>query len=121
MVPELMASITGRFHRAKDGKISGYCRKLVKAEAYPGIFPHKGGVVDGIVYSGLSEDDFYSLDAFEGNMYFRTSVNVLLADESRGSAQCYVVKPEFTYLLDDQDWDFSQFKTRNLQTYLQEM
>jgi gamma-glutamylcyclotransferase (GGCT)/AIG2-like uncharacterized protein YtfP len=91
------------------GLLSGYCRRLLRDKAYPGIVPNKGEKVQGIVYGNVSAAAWTQLDDFEGEMYVRSMVPVELDNGLMVKAFTYILKPQYAHLLTDAGWDYSLF------------
>ncbi len=109
---EIMLAVTGLPFRGVRGLLRDYHRGPIYGEVYPGIIPRKGGIVEGLVYRNLPEDAWKRLDAFEGEMYYRTAVAIELDDRSE-QAQTYVVRPEFENRVAPAFWSFEEFLVAN--------
>jgi len=61
-------------------------RVYIAGRLYPMIVPRRGAAVDGLLLSGLSDEDYARLDAFEGADYGRErqTVSPLADDGSEG-------------------------------------
>ena len=66
--------------------------RLLAGEVYPAIVEAAGETVDGLVYRGLDGRQLARLDRFEGEMYRRVRVAVLVGDAAL-QAQVYVLEP----------------------------
>ena len=64
--------------------------RLVKGETYPMIKPMQGHNAQGMILSGLSQEDILRLDAFEGENYRRTPTQVTLKDGTIYETEMYV-------------------------------
>ena len=71
MSRDIMQRVSGQRCEATPGVLRGYRRNRICGEVYPGIIASPGGMVEGILYSGLAEDAWKRLDLFEGEMYRR--------------------------------------------------
>lgn len=91
------------------GCIEGYARKCVRGEQYPALFPAPGGKVRGVFYPGISKAGWERLDEFEGDMYERQKVHVVLEGGGQAVAWTYVILPAFMNNLTAADWDFQGF------------
>ena len=109
MCEDIMLAVTGHRFSRTPGVLRDYRRRAVKGEAYPGIIPERGRVVEGIVYRDVPDNAWAFLDAFEGEMYQRRIVGVNLADKTFIEAYTYVVRPDFESRLDSSEWDFEKF------------
>ena len=90
-------------------RLEGFRRAPVLGVEYPGMVPAAGQAVEGVVYLGLPASAWPRLDAFEGDEYQRSEVEVELADGRRLMAWAYVFKPEHAARLGEGDWDFARF------------
>ena len=94
-----------------NGYLIGYeCRQL-NNRIYPGIIIGQG-IVNGIIYHQLTQEDFLNLDAYEGEEYSREKVLINKSATEQISAWCYLYKKEFfNNLLIDRwslDWYFDK-------------
>ena len=109
MCEEIMQQVAGCLPARLAGVLTGYERRAVKGEHYPGVVPGAGGRVDGVVYRDVPGFAWARLDRFEGDMYRRRSVQVQLTDGVTLMAQTYVVRPRFVSRLDSAGWSFAEF------------
>jgi len=66
-------------------------------------------MVEGILYSGLTEDAWKRLDLFEGEIYCRCAVAVQMEDGTVREAETYVLRPQFEYRLTSEPWTLDEF------------
>ena len=91
-------------------KVKALLRRAPVAGAdYPGMVPAAEGRVEGVLYLDLPASAWPCLDAFEGDEYQRSEVEVELADGRRLAAWTYVFKPEYAARLGEGEWDFARF------------
>ena len=90
-------------------RLEGFRRAPVLGAEYPGMVPAAGGLVEGVLYLGLPATAWPRLDAFEGDEYCRSAVEVELPDGRRLTAWAYVFKPEYAARLGEGEWDFARF------------
>ena len=90
-------------------RLAGYRRAPVIGVEYPGMIPAADGRVEGILYLDLPASAWPRLDAFEGDEYQRSEVEVELAGGRRLMAWTYVFKPEYAERLGEGEWDFQRF------------
>jgi gamma-glutamylcyclotransferase (GGCT)/AIG2-like uncharacterized protein YtfP len=109
MCEDIMVAVAGEPLRHTPARLFQYRRYSVKNEQYPGIVPNNGSVVDGIVYQGITPAIWSRLDRFEGEMYCRRPVTVLLENGAEAQVYCYVFRPEFRQRLTDEEWDLQTF------------
>ena len=89
-------------HQSKGYLIGYECRQL-KNRTYPGMIAGQG-IVNGIIYHQLSEEDFLSLDAYEGEEYSRVKIVANTASTKQIQAWTYIYKDEFKANLLNQPW-----------------
>ncbi len=90
-------------------RLAGFRRAPVIGVEYPGMVPAADGLVEGVLYLDLPATAWPRLDAFEGDEYQRSEVEVELADGRRLAAWTYVFKPEHVGRLGEGEWDFQRF------------
>lgn len=112
MCEDIMHEVAGcRLSRA-PGTLNGFARRAVKGENYPAILADGEGRVDGVVYLNVTAPAWGRLDRFEGEMYERLRVQVMLTDGQTLAAETYVVREEFLGCLEPYEWDFDDFLCR---------
>ncbi len=109
MCEDIMQAVAGVVPACERAILQGYRRFVVQGEEYPGVLPAEGCLVEGILYYNLSETSWDRLDRFEGEMYGRSRVEVILDDSSRKDAFTYIVKPEYHDRLSNREWSFAGF------------
>lgn len=78
--PKILARVIGNqgaHLRVQNAVLDGAKLLHVKKEEYPGLILDPSACVKGTLVSGLTDSDVKCLDAFEGDEYTRTSVNVI--------------------------------------------
>ena len=90
-------------------RLAGFRRAPVIGVEYPGMVPAADGLVEGVLYLDLPATAWPRLDAFEGDEYQRSEVEVELAGGRRLMAWTYVFKPEYAERLGEGEWDFQRF------------
>jgi gamma-glutamylcyclotransferase (GGCT)/AIG2-like uncharacterized protein YtfP len=122
MCADIMADVTGQAVAGQPARLAGYVRHPVADEDYPGLVPDPSGMVDGILYPGLSAAALARLDAFEGEMYERRRLRVNPVGGGEAEAWCYIFRDQYRGRLLDGDWDFAAFlgggKARFLARYM---
>lgn len=119
-----------QFIRIRPALLHGFRRHRVKHVDYPGITPIQQSSVLGTYVTGLSPQDLYRLDCFEGDEYKRRDVKVQVlkgsvarvqADAASGKqvgqdgeVEEEVTTQTYVYLdsgnLEEKEWDFEEFK-----------
>lgn len=97
-----------------------YTRRRVRDCDYPAIVPSSepGACVRGTYIRGLTSDDQWRLDLFEGSQYerIRLRLNLLNEKDSKGEemeAETYVWAEDITGL-EDGEWDFEEFRREKM-------
>lgn len=104
-------------YRCENGVATGFQRHSVPGEAYPAMVPLEGAYVQGMVWFDVLPDDLHRLDAFEGEEYERSEIDVLLNSDGR------VIKAD-TYMwlnpsvLNEELWSVSHFETEGILSFL---
>lgn len=117
--PLVMRRVTGRVFRGEQAVLSGYARRPVRGERYPGIVPADGSQVRGTLFHGVDERMLRALDTYETSLYRRCLV---LVRDGRGR-----MLPAWTYVTDEPaclaegEWDPALFERRHLAAYLSEL
>jgi len=92
MYPIVWQTVVRGQYRKYNAELRGYECRAVKSEEYPMVVPalHTDSVVSGVVYEGVSQEDIYRLDAFEGELYNRQR-EFVYAEVGRGHWKRVVV------------------------------
>jgi gamma-glutamylcyclotransferase (GGCT)/AIG2-like uncharacterized protein YtfP len=109
MCADIMHDVAGCTPLHTHGVLRDYRRYAIRGEVYPAIIASGGGLVEGVVYHHIPDSAWLRLDGFEGEMYERTLVNVVLADGRTERAYAYIMRPEFAERLDSTEWDLESF------------
>lgn len=104
MVPEVLIRLLGRTLDMRPARLDGYARFRVKGAVYPGIVATEGaGSVNGIVLSGMNQQDWETFDRYEGEEYSRETVRVFLPSGDALTVDTYVYRDDSN--LTDEPWD----------------
>ena len=109
MCADIMENVTGQVFSAEKGILRNYQRYLVKNETYPALISEKNGHVEGVVYLRMTEPAWERLDIFEGEMYKKQIVNVMVYNSKTIKAMTYVLRPEFKHYITSIIWDYGTF------------
>jgi ABC-type amino acid transport substrate-binding protein/gamma-glutamylcyclotransferase (GGCT)/AIG2-like uncharacterized protein YtfP len=108
--------VSGEF-ACKAAHLSGYRRRKIKDEDYPGLV--RGiGTVHGIVWLGLDEQTLRRIDEFEASCYRRISGVVIDDAGAELLAEFFVVKESDRSILEEADWDPQEFESSGLSHFL---
>jgi len=115
--PVWQTLVSGRY-QSESCQLDGFARYAVRGEEYPVIKPgDKTGSVSGVVYLGVAGHDIARLDAFEGEYYRRTPIEVRGANRVI-AAQAYVLRPRFYSIASSQPWNEAQFAQTGIKRFL---
>ncbi len=109
MCPDIMQAVAKQHYKSSKAMVTGYRRLKVRNQHYPGLIPLAGTSVEGRAYFNISPASWRQLDLFEGEMYSRQIIEIMLENSTVISAFTYIVRERYhTYLTTD-DWDFDEF------------
>ncbi len=121
MYPEVWNLIVKGKYQQQQAKISGYRRKKLKNEAYPGLIAAlPEDTVEGNVYFSITDEDLTRLDMFEGELYTRIKVKCFLVNNTSIEAFAYLIHPQKQTVLEPEDWNQQEFETNDLTKFLNE-
>ncbi len=109
----IMDQVAGDRFASVTGVLYDHIRKRVDQRVFPAIAPRAGFLVEGRMYSNVHQDAMNRLDRFEGELYQRTPVHVVIDDQSIVEAYAYIIRPEHEYLLSEDDWHLDNFKEKH--------
>lgn len=109
MCEDIFLTVTGCHCSSTEAVLNDYRRLRIRGEEYPGITPAPGFEVSGLVCRDLSPDAWARLDRFEGDMYERREVTVMLAGGEHLPAQTYVIRDRFRDCLEPLAWSLEDF------------
>jgi gamma-glutamylcyclotransferase (GGCT)/AIG2-like uncharacterized protein YtfP len=118
MLPEVMGAVCGATFPSETAVLVGYGQYRLKKEVFPAIIEKSGACTDGLLYHGIGKKAFERLDIFEGDLYSRREVQVMLTE---GRAVCcftYVLKDRHRRLLYDTPWSVQLFRDMHLVDFL---
>jgi len=104
-------------------------RHRVRSADYPAILPHKGSSVRGTYVTGLTDNDIWRLDLFEGSEYMREKVKVRIlssigdeagkgnveGEEAEAETYIWVADPDD---LEEGEWDFAEFQREKMRFWV---
>lgn len=113
-----MQAVTGQRFPATDAWLPGYERFCLVEQLYPGIIKTGQQSTLGRIYFDIDPISLHRLDYFEGNLYSRQAVTVVLPEHSTIYADTYVVPPSQINQLSHRLWSAEQFRTSHLPQFL---
>jgi len=120
MFPNVMQRVCGHTPSACPATLHGYKRSPMKGRTYPAISPNTSAEIRGILYTDISLNDIQNLDTFEGDEYVRKTVEVVLEDHTRLRAWAYVIHPDHSHKLTDEDWHPENFEAQDIEAFIKE-
>lgn len=141
MSPEVLKTLIGRIPTmTTPAFLPNFNRHPVKGHVYPGITPsssssdrsdsiirkNTNNSVQGILLSGLSDQEMKILDWFEGDDYKRCMETILISKEKKGIEEVMLEEKANVYIWDmgdellalDCNWDYDDFRQTKLDSYL---
>ena len=113
---EVWNSIVQGKHEKTGAQLKGYKRLKVKKEEYPGIVKGEG-TVRGFVRFDVDETNVARLDDFEADEYERVKEYVQDKNGQDIKVDAYRIREEYKYILEDHDWDLSNFEKIGLEKF----
>ncbi|ABW27737.1 gamma-glutamylcyclotransferase family protein [Acaryochloris marina] len=117
-LPEVMQAVTGQIFPAMDALLPGYERFCVVDQLYPGMIRTGHQSTLGRIYFNIDPVSLDRLDYFEGDLYIRQAVTVILPEHSTLYADTYVVPPSHRNQLSQNSWSADQFRSLHLPQFL---
>ncbi|GAA3225488.1 gamma-glutamylcyclotransferase family protein [Actinocorallia longicatena] len=108
--PDVLSALLGRVPVMSPGRVEGWRVAALAGRVYPGLVRAEGAAAEGVVLSGLSEDELVVLHAYEDVEY---DIAVLDLTDGR-PALAYLWKGEALAA----DWDVAGFATTELAAYV---
>lgn len=109
----IMYRVCGEHFPSRATSLSGYIRKKLRDEVYPGVIARANSSVEGLLYFDISTRALGFLDEFEGSYYQRRRVITVASDGTAIEAETYVLRDNFTTLLSDEEWNLNDFLNRD--------
>ena len=114
MDADIMGRVTGSVcHQSQEATLQEYSRRTVCGEVYPAIIKQSGCSVDGIVYFNISLVDIERLDKFEGSLYERIEVEIILNNGERAGSHTYVISTKSAHQLSNDSWCYDNFLAKH--------
>ena len=115
MWPEVLEAVIGRRLEGEKVTLRGFRRLRIKGEHYPAIIAASGNSVSGVLYDGLTPEDFEHLDRFEGEEYQRKRQQI-----DNTSVQVYVLAENWIHILEETPWVPEQLSVERLASFCSE-
>lgn len=109
MCADIMHRVAGCRAQSTEAVLADFRRRKISHEEYPGIVPHAGSRVRGVLYFRLADEAIRRLDIFEGELYDRQEVEVVSREYGVIRAMAYVIKPPYHGRLSNEEWSYDDF------------
>lgn len=109
MCADIMHRVAGCRAQSAEAVLMAFHRSKIIREEYPGIVPRPESKVSGVLYFRLPDEAIRRLDIFEGELYARQEVEVILPEHGVCHAMTYVIKPRYRDRLSDEEWSYAHF------------
>lgn len=103
MYPSVVSRVIGRVPESRPGLVRGYRRLAVEGESFPGLVSGGSAPVEGLVYLGLSDEEWRLLTEYEDTFYVLEKVIVENGKDAL-EALAYLVPPENQHRLGAEPW-----------------
>jgi len=117
-VPAVMEAVTGRRFAEREAELAGFARCRLRGRSYPAAVERAGARVAGRLYDAVDAATLARLDRFEGPLYERREVSVLLPAGGEARAEVYVLAASRRGELLDEPWDPAAFERVELGAYV---
>lgn len=115
MWPEVLESVIGRRPAGEPAVLSGFRRLRVKGEHYPAMVRSAGDSVEGVLYRGLTDEEFRHLNLFEGAEYNRAEVHV-----NGSPAITYLLSNDWKHIAESRRWEPEHLRPEHLAAFCAE-
>ena len=120
--PVVINKVIGRVPYGTKATIKGYSCYQVNGCLFPGV--RASGLeseTPGILYEGITPNEFSLLDEYEDDFYERVSVQVF-SEEDLGYcfAQIYIIPEPHWHVLSSRHWDLDEFCAEHVELFLSE-
>ena len=117
-VTEVISSLIGRRISFSTAFALDHYRCLLQDRIYPGLIPYKGRVTSGRLYVDLTDQEIFTLDAFEGATYNREHLNIYRLGIGVSVAFSYILDKAYHQLMSSTPWNREVFVRHHLDDYL---
>jgi len=120
MFPEVWNRIGLTQTKSEPATLQGYTAYRLCDAVFPGIVrADDEDNVAGVLYYDLDEETLFELDAYESDLYQRSTVQVVTADGNEVECQAFVIPPSHREALTSEPWNSERFKQVELVKYLE--
>ena len=120
LLPEITEVVLGRRPLGRAATLTGYARFRMRGERFPALVAQVASQTGGLVFDDIAGDELDTLDAYEGEMYQRVAVQVVLAEGGASDAWVYLLRPEHLDHLSAEHWDLERFAAEEVERFMRE-
>ena len=110
--PDVLRALIDRIPDASSATAHGWRVAALPGQVYPGLVPADAGTAQGLLMTGLTTEEWQTIDAFEAIGYDLRRLE--LDNNRRGWA--YVCAPHIE--ASPQDWSAEEFARQHLHAYI---
>ena len=121
--PSILTALINRVPTMHKAVVHGYRRYGLTDFVFPAVVEEASASVDGLLLTGLSEEEMVILDEYEGDEYRKEEVEVKVFLDTDRSAEAmetslekallYVWMDEYKHLLSGKEWNKEAFETKH--------
>ncbi|WPT14320.1 AIG2-like protein C [Picochlorum sp. SENEW3] len=122
--PSILTALINRVPTMHKAVVHGYKRYGLTDYVFPAVVEDASASVDGLLLTGLSEQEMVILDEYEGDEYRKEEVEVNVFRDTGGSAEAslekallYVWMDEYKHLLNGKEWNKEAFESKHFDGY----
>lgn len=116
--PEVMELIAGRQYPGTKATLIHYACVRVNDQIYPGLVHKTSAHTEGFLYEDVDDAVVKRIEAFKGDMYKQSNLEVNTIDDRKLLATVYVTKPEYRNSLLNELWNADAFRQNQLNEFL---
>ena len=115
---EVWNEVVGHKREKQSAKAFGWARYYVNNKLYPGLISSLDCVVDGMLITGLTNQEWSKLDKFEDDLYIRKLIDITLENNTTIQSYAYIVEQANCKYLSSIPWEPKKFKQLELKKFL---
>ena len=115
---EVWNEVVGHKREKQSAKAFGWARYYVNNKLYPGLISSLDSVVDGMLITGLTNQEWSKLDKFEDDLYIRKLIDITLENNTTIQSYAYIVEQANCKYLSSIPWEPKKFKQLELKKFL---
>ena len=116
--PEVMELIAGRQYPGTKATLRVYACVRVNDQVYPGLVYKPSAQTEGFLYEDMDDAVVKRIEAFKGDMYKLSALEVDTFDGRKLGAAVHITKPEYRNSLLNELWNADAFRQNQLTEFL---